>query len=286
MNDFEIKIPNHCKVIAEVGINHNGDLSIAKKLIDMAKKCGCDAVKFQKRTIDIVYSEELLSQKRESPWGTTQREQKEGLEFSEKEFNEIDKYCKQLGIEWFASAWDIPSLKFLDKYNLQNQKIASAMITNEKFLEDVSLRKIHTYISTGMSTPKMIDKVVDIFTKNNCKFTLMHSVSTYPCPPDKLNLNNILYLRKKYNCDVGYSGHESSPGPSSFAAALGATCIERHITLDRTMYGSDQAASLEESGLKILVDMIRMLPVTLGDERKEIYPEEIPIAKKLRYWEN
>jgi len=286
MSNLETNIPKHCKIIAEIGINHNGDIEIAKKLIDVAKKCGCDAVKFQKRSIDIVYTKKLLEEKRESPWGTTQREQKEGLEFSQKEFDEIDSYCKNINIEWFASAWDLPSLDFLDKYNPQSQKIASAMITHEEFLKAVASRKIHTYISTGMTNPSMIDKAINIFKKQDCDFTLMHSVSTYPCPPEKLNLNNIKFMREKYKCKVGYSGHESSPAPSAFAASLGATCIERHITLDRTMYGSDQAASLEESGLKILVDTIRLLQVTLGDVRKDIYPEEIPIAKKLRYWEN
>ena len=285
MKETTLKIPNYCKVIAEIGINHNGDLAIAKKLIDMAKKCGCDAVKFQKRTIDIVYTKEVLAEKRESPWGTTQREQKEGLEFSEKEFDEIDNYCKKINIEWFASAWDVPSLDFLDKYRPLNQKIASAMITNEEFLYAASSRKIHTYISTGMTTPLMIDNAIKIFNQNNCDFTLMHSVSTYPCPPNKLNLINILHLKDKYKCKVGYSGHEPSPAPSTFAASLGATCIERHITLDRTMYGSDQAASLEESGLKILVDTIRLLQTTLGEVRTDLYPEELPIAKKLRYWE-
>ncbi len=285
MNSIKFDIPEHCKIIGEIGINHNGDLNIAKKLIDMAKRCGCDAVKFQKRTINIVYSKELLDQKRESPWGSTQKEQKEGLEFSEKEYDEINNYCKENNIEWFASAWDVPSLKFMDKYKLKNQKVASAMITNKNFMNEVASRNIHTYISTGMTNPKIIDDAVNLFKKKNCKFTLMHSVSTYPCPPEKLNLKNILLLKEKYNCDVGYSGHESSPIPSIFAASIGASCIERHITLDRTMYGSDQAASLEEQGLQILVDAVRLLPGTIGKERKDIYPEEITIAKKLRYWE-
>ncbi len=274
-----------CKIIAEIGINHNGDLNIAKKLIDMAKRTGCDVVKFQKRTIDIVYTKKILSEKRESPWGTTQREQKEGLEFSQKEYDEIDSYCKEKNIEWFASAWDIPSLDFLDRYKPKNQKVASAMITNLEFLKSVASRKIHTYISTGMTKPEMIDKAIKIFNDENCDYTLMHSVSTYPCPTDKLNLSNILHLKKKYKCKVGYSGHESSPAPSAFAAALGAECIERHITLDRAMYGSDQAASLEENGLTIMVDMVRLYKKTYGQERTGIYSEEIPIAKKLRYWE-
>ncbi len=285
MQKIEINFPSECKIIGEIGINHNGDIEIAKKLIDMAKRAGCDAVKFQKRTIDIVYTKNFLKEKRESPWGDTQRAQKEGLEFNKKEYDLIDNYCKESEIEWFASAWDIPSLAFLDQFNPKNHKIASAMITNLEFLDAVASRKVHTFISTGMSDYKMIDKAVEIFNSAKCDFTLMHSVSTYPCPIDKLHLKNIPILQKKYNCKVGYSGHETSPGPSVFATSLGASCIERHITLDRTMYGSDQAASLEESGLKILVDMVRMFRISLGEERKGIYSEEIPIAKKLRYWE-
>ncbi len=285
MEKLEITLPVDCMMIGEIGINHNGKVELAKKLIDMAKRCGCDAVKFQKRTIDIVYSKEFLNEKRESPWGNTQRDQKQGLEFGKEEYDQINDYCKNKKIEWFASAWDIPSLAFLDQYKPKNQKVASAMITNLDFLKEVASRKIHTFISTGMSNNKMIDRAVDIFNSLNCDFTLMHSVSTYPCPPEKLNLKNIPILQQKYNCRVGYSGHETSPGPSVFAASLGASCIERHITLDRTMYGSDQAASLEENGLKILVDMVRLFKSSYGEERKGIYPEELPIAKKLRYWE-
>ncbi len=285
MEKLEITLPVDCMMIGEIGINHNGKVELAKKLIDMAKRCGCDAVKFQKRTIDIVYSKEFLNEKRESPWGNTQRDQKQGLEFGKEEYDQINDYCKNKKIEWFASAWDIPSLAFLDQYKPKNQKVASAMITNLDFLKEVASRKIHTFISTGMSNTKMIDRAVDIFNSLNCDFTLMHSVSTYPCPPEKLNLKNIPILQQKYNCRVGYSGHETSPGPSVFAASLGASCIERHITLDRTMYGSDQAASLEENGLKILVDMVRLFKSSYGEERKGIYPEELPIAKKLRYWE-
>ena len=285
MSHFKLIFPKKCEIIAEIGINHNGDLKIAKQLIDVAKRCGCDYVKFQKRDIDIVYTKEFLEEKRDSPWGITQREQKKGLEFDRDEYNKIDEYCKKLNIKWFASAWDIESLNFLDEYKPIKQKVASAMITHEKFLNEVAERKVHTFISTGMTNPKIIDNAVNIFKKKSCDFTLMHSVSTYPCKAENLNLKNILYLREKYDCDVGYSGHESSPGPSAFAAAFGASCIERHITLDRTMYGSDQAASLEERGLKILVDMVKLFNETLGDIRTDLYEDEIPIAKKLRYWE-
>jgi N-acetylneuraminate synthase len=285
MNLLKINIPQYCKMIAEIGINHNGDISLAKKLIDMAKNCGCDAVKFQKRTINIVYSQKFLSETRKSPWGDTQGDQKYGLEFTENEYDVIDKYCKKKEIEWFASAWDIKSLDFLDKYKPKNQKVASAMISNKEFLQRVAKNKIHTYISTGMTTSKMISEAIKIFNRNNCKFTLMHTVSTYPCPEDQLNLINIVKLKEKYNCKVGYSGHEPSVGPSIFAAGLGADCIERHITLDRAMYGSDQAASLEMNGLSTLVSIIRKLPSIIGTERKKILDIETNVAKKLRYWE-
>tara|TARA_B100000902_G_scaffold395204_1_gene453256 strand:- start:1221 stop:2048 length:828 start_codon:yes stop_codon:yes gene_type:complete len=271
-------------IIGEIGINHNGSIETAKKLIDMAKECGCDAVKFQKRTIDIVYSKSELEKFRESPWGNTQRQQKEGLEFSEKEYSEIDNYCKKQNIEWFASAWDIKSLEFLDKFNLNHNKIASAMITNLPFLEEVANRKIYTFISTGMSNYSDIDKAVQIFTNKKCDFELMHSVSKYPCEEKDLNLNIIKKLINKYNCKVGYSGHESSVSPSLVAVCLGATSLERHITLDRTMYGSDQAASLERAGLKNLIETVRKVPIVIGTEDKKLFDVEIEVAKKLRYW--
>ena len=285
METLKINIPKYCKIIAEVGINHNGDIDLAKKLIDMAKNCGSDVVKFQKRTVDIVYTKDFLSEARESPWGKTQGDQKYGLEFSETNYDIIDEYCKDKKIEWFASAWDEKSLDFLDKYSPKSQKVASAMITNKGFLQKIAERKIHTYISTGMTNSEMIDEAVNIFKKNDCKFTLMHSVSTYPCPEEQLNLINIVKLKAKYDCKVGYSGHEASVGPSIFAAGLGADCIERHITLDRAMYGSDQAASLEERGLATLVSTVRKFPSIIGEERKKILDIETQVAKKLRYWE-
>tara|TARA_A100001388_G_scaffold272752_1_gene253573 strand:+ start:1215 stop:2054 length:840 start_codon:yes stop_codon:yes gene_type:complete len=272
--------------IAEIGINHNGDLDIAKKLIDISKKANCDLVKFQKRDVNTVYSKEELDKPRESPWGVTTREQKLGLEFGIKEFDEIDKYCKKKNIEWFASAWDHKSLDFLDRYNLKYQKVASAMITNTDFLESVAKRKKYTFISTGMSNYEIIDKSVEIFKKNNCPYELMHSVSTYPCPEENLNLNLIPVMRKRYGCKVGYSGHESSVSPSIIAAALGATSIERHITLDRSMYGSDQSASLEEKGFVDLVTIINKVNTVIGSStEKSILSIEEPVAKKLRYWE-
>ena len=272
-------------VIAEIGINHNGSIEMAKKLIDMAKRADCDAVKFQKRDINLVYTKEYLKEKRESPWGDTQLDQKKGLEFSYDQYLEIDEYCKKLKIEWFASAWDLSSLEFLDKFNLKYQKIASAMITNKDFVNAVADRKKYTFISTGMTTIEDIDSAVDIFQRKKCKFELMHSVSTYPANETDLNLKMINTLKNKYKCKVGYSGHEASVSPSIIACAIGATSIERHITLDRSSYGSDQSASLEESGLTQLVGSIRKLNLVLGSGEKTFIEAEKKVAKKLRYWE-
>ena len=272
-------------VISEIGINHNGDLKIAHQLIDMAKKAGCDAVKFQKRDIDTVYTKEELDKPRQSPWGKTQRDQKQGLEFSKTDYDEIDKYCKEKNIIWFASAWDVKSLVFLDNYDLKYNKIASAMITHLDFLKEAANRKKHTFISTGMSGYKEIDEAVKIFKEKNCPFELMHSVSAYPSPEDQLNLNIIKKLKDKYQCAVGYSGHEPSVSPSIIAVTLGASSLERHITLDRAMYGSDQSASLEQRGLEELVSVVRKIPAVIGNQDKKILNCEIDVAKKLRYWE-
>lgn len=269
-------------VITEIGINHNGDLEIAKKLIDVAVLAGCDAVKFQKRTIDKVYTKQFLDSYRESPWGNTQRAQKEGLEFSKQEYNEIDRYCKEKGIEWFASAWDTDSQLFLRKYNLNYNKIASAILTHKDLLNFVAEEKKYTFISTGMSSFKEIDECVDIFRKKGCPFELMHCNSVYPMKDIDANLKVIVALRKRYNCDVGYSGHEVGLQISLAAAALGATSIERHITLDRTMYGSDQAASLEPAGLIRLVRDIRIITKAMGDGVKRVTKEEESIKAKLR----
>ena len=270
-------------LIAEIGINHNGSLDIAKKLIDCAKDAGFDAVKFQKRTINIVYDQKTLDIPRESPWGNTTREQKMGLEFEKLEYDEIEKYCKEVKIEWFASAWDVKSLEFLDNYNLKHHKIASAMIVDHNFLNEVAKRNKHTFISTGMSSEKDIDTAVSIFKKNNCPFELMHCVSTYPMKTEDANLVTINQLKKKYNCNVGYSGHENGVIVSIAAVMLGISSLERHITLDRTMYGSDQSASLELSGIKNLTDSIDKILIALGEPSAgKILDEEIPIAKKLR----
>ena len=268
--------------IAEIGINHNGDVEIAKQLRQVAKDAGCDAVKFQKRTVDLVYSKEMLDSPRESPWGKTQRDQKLGLELSEEAYQEIDQYAKEIGIEWFASAWDLQSQRFLQQFNFLHNKIASAMLASERFLNCVAQEKKYTFISTGMSSKRMIDRAVEIFREQECPFELMHCVSTYPMDESKANLKRMQTLRDLYQCKVGYSGHEVGLAVSYAAAALGATSIERHITLDRAMYGSDQAASVEPSGLRQLVGAIRKIEKAIGNGALEMQPEEIAVAKKLR----
>ncbi len=269
-------------IIAEIGINHNGNIQIAKDLIKVAKDAGCDAVKFQKRTIDLVYSKELLDSYRESPWGTTQRAQKEGLEFGYDDYKEIDSYCKELEIEWFASAWDLESQKFLRQFNCNYNKIASSMLTYEPLLQEVASEKKHTFISTGMSDVKDIDRAVKIFREAECPFELMHCISTYPMEDEDANLNCIKTLRDRYGSNVGYSGHEVGLSVSYAAAALGITSLERHITLDRAMYGSDQSASVEPAGLRMLVGAIRKIEKAMGDGVIGISEKEIPISKKLR----
>ena len=269
-------------IIAEIGINHNGDLKIAKDLIRQATSAGCDAVKFQKRDIDIVYTQEFLDAPRESPWGTTQRDQKAGLEVGKAEYDVIDEYCKKLGIEWFASAWDMNSLAFLDQYDCKYSKIASAMLVSEPFLRAVASRKRHTFISTAMSTIEQIGNAVGIFREMDCPFELMHCVGTYPMKIEHANLRCIETLRETFNCPVGYSGHETGVAISAGAVMLGVSSLERHITLDRAMYGSDQAASLEGAGIHQLCRYTRILEAAMGDGVKRILPEEVAVAKKLR----
>jgi N-acetylneuraminate synthase len=269
--------------IAEIGINHNGDLNVAKKLIDDAKLAGFHSVKFQKRTINKVYSKEILDTPRESPWGSTTRQQKEGLEFNREQYDEINDYCKKKEIIWFASAWDLESLEFLEKYDLKYHKIASAMIVDLNFLEEVAKKKKHTFISTGMSETKDIDNAVKIFSKHNCYFELMHCVSTYPMKVEDANLKTIEALKKKYKCNVGYSGHENGIAVSLCASMLGISSLERHITLDRAMYGSDQSASLEYKGYSEMIALINKFKVALGEEKLgNVLEEEKIIAKKLR----
>lgn len=272
----------HVFVVAEIGINHNGDLEIAKKLIDWAVLSGCDAVKFQKRTVDRVYTKEYLDSYRESPWGTTQRAQKEGLEFGKAEYNEIDRYCKEKGIEWFASAWDLESQEFLRQYDLKYNKIASAMLTNDELLKSVASEGKYTFIATGMSTYDEIDHAVEVFRKHNCPFELLHCNSTYPMPKEDANLRLIPVLKARYGCKVGYSGHETGRIVTTSAVALGATSIERHVTLDNTMYGSDQAASLNVEDLYRLVKDIRLIETILGDGEKVLSEKELSTRKKLR----
>ena len=269
-------------IIAEIGINHNGDMELVKKLIDLAVKAGCDAVKFQKRTINTVYSEESINSYRESPWGYTQREQKDGLELNYDQYVEIDKYCKEKNIEWFASAWDIDSQLFLQKFNLKYNKIASAMLVNYELLRTVAMERKYTFISTGMSSYDEIDRAVKIFREENCPFELMHCNSTYPMENKDANLKLIEELKKRYGCKVGYSGHEKGILVSICAVALGATSIERHITLDREMYGSDQKASIEANELIELVKNIREVELILGDGNKVLSEEELKFKEKLR----
>ena len=272
-------------LIAEIGINHNGSIALAKKMIDMAARYNIDAVKFQKRDPDLCVPEEQKKLFRETPWGyITYLDYKKKIEFGKKEYDIIDKHCKKRKIKWFASAWDIKSQEFLKKYKLKYNKIASAMTTNIEFLKFVAKEKKHTFISTGMCTLKDINRAVLIFKKNNCAFTLMHCVSSYPAPEEKLNLNTMIFLKEKFKCKVGYSGHESSVSPSLYAFLMGATVIERHITLDRSMWGTDQSASLSEEGIKNLVNLIEKSEKILGDGVKIKTTEDKKLEKKFRYW--
>lgn len=272
----------HVFVTAEIGINHNGSIDIAKKLIDWACISDCDAVKFQKRTIDKVYTKEYLDSYRESPWGTMQRDQKEGLEFGKQEYDMIDEYCKEKGIEWYASAWDIESQYFLRQYNLKYNKVASAMLTNIELLEAIAEEKKYTFIGTGMSNYNEIDAAVNIFEQKGCPYELLHCNSTYPMKNEDANLKMIMSLRDRYKVKIGYSGHETGRIVSLAAVALGATSIERHITLDKTMYGSDQPASLEVEDIQRLVKDIRVIEKALGDGQKTLTEAEEAAKKKLR----
>jgi N-acetylneuraminate synthase len=270
-------------LIAEIGINHNGDISIAKLLIDAASDAGFDAVKFQKRTIDKVYTKEFLDSPRESPWGNTQRDQKEGLEFSLNQYREIDSYCKDKKLQWTASAWDLDSQLFLQQFNCSFNKVASPMLGHIPLLKIIASEKKRTFISTGMSTLEEIDEVVKIFKDANCPFELMHCNSTYPMNDRDANLLCIPMLKERYGCSVGYSGHESSLiKVCASAVALGATSLERHITLDRSMYGSDQAASIETNALRNFVESVRAIPDILGSGKKVLSEAEKKVREKLR----
>ena len=268
-------------IIAEIGINHNGDLDIAKKLIDVAKSTGCDSVKFQKRNPDVCVPEHQKQIMRETPWGRmTYLDYKYKVEFGKDEYDEIDRYCREKNIDWSASPWDIDSLIFLLNYDLSYIKIPSAMLTNDKLLKATASTGKKVILSTGMSTIEEIDKAVDIL--GDCDYTLLQCNSVYPAPNEDLNLRCIHTLRDRYNCEVGYSGHERGLQVSVASVALGASIVERHITLDRTMWGTDQSASLEPAGLNTLVRDIRIIEKALGDGVKKVTEQEKPIKKKLR----
>ncbi|MEK0337738.1 MAG: N-acetylneuraminate synthase family protein [Nitrosopumilus sp.] len=272
-------------VIAEIGINHNGDIDIAKKLIDVAVFAKCNAVKFQKRTPDICVPKRQKNVVRETPWGRMSYiDYRHCVEFGLDEYKEIDRYCNSKNIHWFASAWDLDSLEFLQQFDLKYNKIASAMIAYIPLLKKVASEKKYTFISTGMSALIEIQKAIGIFCEMECPFEIMHCVSTYPMKTEDANLRNIGMLHNKFHCDVGYSGHEPGLVISYAAVALGATSIERHITLDRSMYGTDQAASLEPMGLYNLVDSIRKIEKALGNDERIVTKEEEEIRKRLRWY--
>ena len=269
-----------CFIIAEIGINHNGDIETAKKLINVAHFCGCNAVKFQKRTVDKVYTKEELSIPRDSIFGKTNGDLKRGLEFDYDEYKIINEYCKELKMPWFASCWDVDSVDFIEQFDICAHKISSACLTDIELLKKIKSTNKPVLLSTGMSTIDEIDKAVDILGTDN--LIIYHCTSTYPTSNNEINLNAIPMLKERYNCPIGFSGHERGIFPSSAAVILGACSVERHITLDRTMWGSDQAASLEPEGLRKLVRDIRNVKDILGDGIKVVYESELPIRKKLR----
>ena len=270
-------------ITAEIGTNHVGSIDIAKKIIDVAVETGCDAVKFQKKDVENIYSKEFLDAYLESPWGTTQRSMRLNREFSLEQFKEIDDYCRTKKIEWYVSCWDTKSQIEMRQFNTKYNKVASAMLTHEKLLHLIAEERKHTFISTGMSTIDDVEKAVNIFKKHDCPFELMHTNSSYPSTLDEANLYVISELQKKFKCKVGYSGHEKSAYLGCVCAVmLGATSIERHVTIDRTLYGHDQAASLEPLGLRRLVRDIRTIDKILGDGKKRIWDSELETMKKLR----
>lgn len=272
-------------LIAEIGINHNGSLKIAKKLMDIAKDQNFDCVKFQKRDPDVCVPDSQKLKMRETPWGNlTYLDYKKKIEFNLNDFKKLKQYAKKIKIDIFASCFDTNSLKIIRKLNFEFNKVPSAMITNLEFLINVAKQKKITFISTGMCEMSDIKKAIKIFKKHNCRFILMHCVSLYPCPEEKLNLNMIKTLKKKFNCPVGYSGHEPSVSPSIFAFMLGANIIERHITLDRSMWGTDQAASLSPDGMKMFSSVIKKSSKIFGDGIKKFYKEEKEMLNKFKYW--
>ena len=270
-------------VTAEIGTNHMGSVEIGKKIIHVTVADGCNAVKFQKKNVEKIYTEKFLDSPLESPWGTTQREMRLYREFSLKQFKEINNYCKLKKIPWFASCWDLESQKKMRIFKTKFNKVASAMLVHTKLLELIAKERKYTFVATGMSTLKEIENAVVIFKKYDCPFELMHTHSSYPMPVEEANLKLIPFLKKEFNCKVGYSGHE--PGATDVcipAVMIGASSIERHVTIDRTLYGHDQAASLEPPGLFRLVRDIRLIDKIMGDGKKRIWPSERIMMKKLR----
>jgi N-acetylneuraminate synthase len=269
-----------CFIVAEIGINHNGDIDLAKRLISVAVAAGCDAVKFQKRTVEVVYTAEELAKPRENPFGTTNGDLKHALEFDQEEYEEISSFCRSVKMPWFGSPWDEESVDFLEQFNVPVHKIASASLTDDNLLKHIRRTGRPIILSTGMSTYAEIDHAVDVLGKKD--LILLHATSTYPASYDELNLRAIPTMERRYGVPVGYSGHETGIPTSVCAAALGACCVERHITMDRAMWGSDQAASLEPNGISRLVRDIRLWEQSKGDGIKRVYEREVPIIKKLR----
>ena len=271
---------NPCYVVAEIGINHNGDLGLARRLIDVAAASGCSAVKFQKRTLDVVYSAAEMARVRESPFGTTNGDLKRALEFGKQQYAEIDAHCKTVGIQWFASPWDEASVDFLEEFGVPCHKVASASLTDDRLLRHMRATKKPIVLSTGMSTMAQIDHAVEVLGRDN--LIILHATSTYPAAYDELNLRVIPVLAHRFGVPIGYSGHETGIASSVASVVLGASMVERHLTLDRAMWGSDQAASLEPNGMQRLVRDIRLIETSLGDGVKRVYEREVPIMEKLR----
>lgn len=269
-----------CFIVAEIGINHNGDLDIARRLIDAAASRGCDAVKFQKRTVDVVYTAEELARPRESPFGETNGDLKWGLEFGEEEFRAIDEYCREKGILWFSSCWDEASVDFMEQFDPPCYKIASASLTDDALLKHHRQYDRPIILSTGMSTLKQVDHAVEVLGEDN--LIVLHCTSTYPARLEELNLAVINTYKKRYSVPIGYSGHEVGLAPAIGAAAMGACVIERHITLDHTLWGTDQPASVEPQGIERLVAYIRAIETSMGDGQKRVFESEIPVMEKLR----
>lgn len=272
-------------LIGDAGINCNGDIDIAKQLIDNIKKYKWDYIKFQKRNVEIVIPKEMWHKKKDTPWGEIKYiDYKKHLEFNKKQYDEIDGYCKEQDVRWFASAWDLESQEFLDSYDLEVNKIASPMLTYTLLVEHVANQGKLTYVSTGGSTIKEIDTAVNIFKKKQCPFVLMHCVGLYPCPSEHLNINRITTLRNRYSCRMGYSGHSRGAFDAVLASVLGVEAIEKHITINRTMFGSDQPASLEREGMAFISKRLKHIPVMLGDGENIVLDDEKKNINRMRWW--